>query len=160
MDLHDLDIGLAPFPDTGWTPWRCHGKVLQYMAIGIPTVASRIGILPEYIRDGEEGFLAGSDNDWIEKLGLLLHDAALRKRLGDQGRRRIQERDAAAVWAPRVRAIFEDVVAGAGGTRHDADPTTESSLKKQRKRGGMLSRPLLKLGGSQGRKGRESMAHW
>ncbi len=107
VDLHAIDVGLAPFPNTGWTPWRCHGKVLQYMAAGIPTVASRVGILPDYIRDGEEGFLAATDEEWVDRLAALLDDAALRRRLGANSRECVVEHYSAHVWAPRVREIFE-----------------------------------------------------
>jgi glycosyltransferase involved in cell wall biosynthesis len=106
-DLHDIDIGLAPFPETGWTPWRCHGKVLQYMALGTACVASRIGILPEYIADGATGYLAESEEEWEEKLSRLIEDAALRQRLGWAGRRHVEQHYSADLWAPRVRAILE-----------------------------------------------------
>jgi glycosyltransferase involved in cell wall biosynthesis len=106
-DLHPIDVGLAPFPDSGWTPWRCHGKVLQYMAAGIPTVASRIGILPDYIQDGATGFLASSEEEWIARLSLLIRDVALRRRLGLAARQRVEEHYSARGWAPRVRHILE-----------------------------------------------------
>lgn len=107
QDLLDMDIGLAPFPNTGWTPWRCHGKVLQYMAGGIPTVTSPIGILPEYIQDGVNGFLAGDDEQWIDRLARLSDDAALRRQIGLAGRATVEERFSADVWAPRVQEILE-----------------------------------------------------
>ena len=106
-----MDIGLAPFPDTGWTPWRCHGKVLQYMAAGIPTVTSNIGVLPDYIRDGENGFLAASDDEWFEKTTALIEDAGLRRRMGLAGRKTIEERFSARVWVPKVREIFTEAAA-------------------------------------------------
>jgi glycosyltransferase involved in cell wall biosynthesis len=105
-DLLGMDIGLAPFPDTGWTPWRCHGKVLQYMAAAVPTVASRIGILPDYIRDGENGFLAATEADWHDRLTRLADDRALRRRLGLAGRETVAGRFSVQVWAPRIRNIL------------------------------------------------------
>ena len=111
-DLHDIDIGLAPFPNEGWTPWRCHGKVLQYMAAGIPCVASRIGVLPEYIRDGENGFLADTEEEWHQKIAALIENENMRRRMGLAGRRTIEEKYSARVWAPRVREVLE---AAAGG---------------------------------------------
>jgi glycosyltransferase involved in cell wall biosynthesis len=108
VDLHAIDIGLGPFPDSGWTPWRCHGKVLQYMAAGIPTVASRIGILPDYIQEGREGFLASTDEEWVEKLSRLIEDVELRRAMGRQARQTIKERYTAEAWAPQVRSILED----------------------------------------------------
>jgi glycosyltransferase involved in cell wall biosynthesis len=111
-DLEPIDIGLGPFPDEGWTPWRCHGKVLQYMAAGIPTVASRIGILPDYIRDGEEGFLVSSEAEWLARLTTLIEDAELRRTMGAKARQVIDERYAAKVWAPRVGEILRSVLAG------------------------------------------------
>lgn len=109
VDLHEIDIGLGPFPDIGWTPWRCHGKVLQYMAAGIPCVASRIGILPDYIQDGVNGFLVESDKEWVDKLSRLIEDAELRKRMGQAGRRTIEERYSGEVWAQRIRQILQEV---------------------------------------------------
>lgn len=105
-DLLGMDVGLAPFPDSGWTPWRCHGKVLQYMAAGVPTVASRIGILPDYIRDGENGFLAGTEDEWLDRLDRLAGDPPLRRRVGLAGRETIAEQYSAQVWAPRVGDIL------------------------------------------------------
>jgi hypothetical protein len=106
-DLHEIDIGLAPFPDSGWTPWRCHGKVLQYMAAGIPTVASPIGIMPDYIRDGEEGYLPATEDEWTTRIATLLENGELRRRMGARGREVIGDRYSAHVWAPRVRAALE-----------------------------------------------------
>jgi glycosyltransferase involved in cell wall biosynthesis len=105
-DLSDADIGIAPFPDTGWTPWRCHGKVLQYMALGLPLVASSIGIVPDYVSDGVNGFLASSEADWTEKLSALIRNPELRARIGAEARRTIEERYSARIWAERVGEIF------------------------------------------------------
>lgn len=110
IDLHDADIGLAPFPNTGWTPWRCHGKILQYMAVGIPTIASPIGIIPDYIQDGVNGFLANSDQEWIEKISLLMESPSLRKKMGQAARETIKQRYSAEVWVPTIKEIFASVV--------------------------------------------------
>jgi glycosyltransferase involved in cell wall biosynthesis len=106
LDLDDVDIGLGPFPDSGWTPWRCHGKVLQYMALGIPCVVSRLGILPDYIDDGHNGMLAGESKEWVAKLKRLIDEVTLRRQLGSAGRKTIEERYSASVWAPRIAEIF------------------------------------------------------
>jgi glycosyltransferase involved in cell wall biosynthesis len=105
-DLADIDIGLAPFPNRGWTPWRCHGKVLQYMAAAIPTIASPIGIIPEYIQDGISGCLAGDETEWLKKLIRLIDDAEFRNHLGAEGRKVIQARYSAQMWAPQVGRIL------------------------------------------------------
>jgi glycosyltransferase involved in cell wall biosynthesis len=105
-DLVDIDIGLAPFPDRGWTPWRCHGKVLQYMAVAIPTVASPVGIIPDYIDDGVTGYLAADETEWLQKLIRLIDDAELRDRIGANGRDLVQTRYSAQMWAPHVGRIL------------------------------------------------------
>lgn len=110
-DLHAFDIGLAPFPNTGWTPWRCHGKVLQYMAVGVPTIASSIGILPDYINDGINGLLASTPDEWETKLAFLIRNRMMRRALGLAGRRTIEDGYSAQVWAPRVQQLFEAAVA-------------------------------------------------
>ena len=109
-DLADIDIGLAPFPDSGWTPWRCHGKVLQYMAARIPAVASNVGILPDYIEDGVTGYLPKNPAEWVERLEHLIDHPELRVALGSEGRARVEQRYSAQVWAPRVGEILRSAV--------------------------------------------------
>ena len=105
-DLADIDIGLAPFPNRGWTPWRCHGKVLQYMAAAIPAIATPIGIIPEYIRDGVSGCLATDETEWLQKLIRLIDDTELRDHIGAEGRKVVQARYSAQMWAPHVGRIL------------------------------------------------------
>jgi glycosyltransferase involved in cell wall biosynthesis len=111
-DLLGMDVGLAPFPNTGWTPWRCHGKVLQYMAAGIPPIASRLGILPDYIQDGENGYLASTNDEWLDRLGRLADSPDLRQQLGRAARQTIAEHFSVQVWAPRFRDILMRAVSG------------------------------------------------
>jgi glycosyltransferase involved in cell wall biosynthesis len=109
-DLRAIDIGVMPLPDDRWSRGKCGMKALQYMGLGISTVCSPVGVNSEIIRDGENGLIASSEDEWVEKLGLLLRSPRLRERLGRAGRATVEARYSAAVQAPRVFKIFESVV--------------------------------------------------
>ncbi|MFN3531873.1 MAG: glycosyltransferase family 4 protein [Candidatus Brocadia sp.] len=89
-DLHDIDIGLAPLPDHEWTKGKCATKLLQYLSVGIPAVCSPVGVHTEIIKEGRNGFFASSTQEWIEKIGLLIKDKALRERVGIKGRETVE----------------------------------------------------------------------
>lgn len=109
-DLEKIDIGLMPLPDDQWSKGKCGLKALQYMALGIPTICSPVGVNSTIIRDGENGFLADDKAEWIEKLKKLLHSAELRRKLGLAGRETVEKSYSAKSQAPRVFEIFESVV--------------------------------------------------
>ena len=109
-DLRPVDVGIMPLPDDPWSRGKCGLKALQYMALGLPTVCSPVGVNSVIIRDGENGMLASGDDEWVEKLSTLLGSAELRERLGRAGRATVEERYSAAAQAPRVRDIIESVV--------------------------------------------------
>jgi glycosyltransferase involved in cell wall biosynthesis len=111
-DLSRIDIGIMPLPGDPWTRLRSHLKVRQYMGLGIPCVVSPVGVNCELISDGENGFLARNDEEWIEKLTRLVDDPALRRKLGAAGRRTIEERYSAQRWAPRVLDLLRQAASG------------------------------------------------
>ncbi len=90
-DLSELDIGIMPLPDNEWTRGKCAMKGLQYMALEIPTIMSPVGINSEIIKDGENGFLASSTNEWVNKLVLLIENESARKKLGKAGRKTVEK---------------------------------------------------------------------
>jgi glycosyltransferase involved in cell wall biosynthesis len=100
--LSQVDIGLAPLPDTDWSRGKCGLKLIQYLALAIPAVASPVGVHPEMIEDGAQGFLAADDAAWERALGRLIEDAALRRTLGEAGRARVEERYSLRAVAPRL----------------------------------------------------------
>lgn len=108
-DLADIDIGLAPFTNSGWKPWACNVKVLQYMAAGIPVVASKVGIVPEYIQDGVSGFLVANENEWLDRIERLIDDPVLRSQVVLEGRKVVRTRYSAEVWADRLGRIFDEI---------------------------------------------------
>ena len=89
-ELQDFDIGLFPCSDIPKMKGKVSTKVLQYMAAGLPSVCSPIGV-PERIQDGINGFIVDSDGEWIEKLGLLMKDRDLRERIGKEARKTLLE---------------------------------------------------------------------
>jgi glycosyltransferase involved in cell wall biosynthesis len=91
-ELLHFDLGIMPMPDDEWARGKCALKALQYMAMGIPTVCSAVGANVEVIQHGENGLLAGTDEEWVSSLESLIANPALRKRLGLMGRRTVEER--------------------------------------------------------------------
>jgi len=85
-DLKRFDIGIMPLTDDEWSRGKGSYKLLQYMALGIPSVASPVGINTSLIKDGINGYLAKTPDEWESKLSLLINNDNLRKELGARAR--------------------------------------------------------------------------
>ena len=91
-ELNKVDIGIMPLPDDRWSCGKCGFKGIQYMALGIATVMSPVGVNTDIIEHGKNGFLASSDSEWIDCLSQLIESVELRQRLGEAARKTIDER--------------------------------------------------------------------
>jgi len=85
-ELQEFDIGIMPLPDDEWSRGKGGYKLLQYMAIGIPAIASPVGINSQLIGDDVNGFLVDNEDDWYKKFLILIDDAEKRKMLGANAR--------------------------------------------------------------------------
>ncbi len=90
-DLQEMDIGIMPLPEGKWEQMKSGYKILQYMAVGIPVVASGVGVNPILVKHGENGFIANTDWEWIRYLSMLLNDSNRRKQVGENGRRFVEK---------------------------------------------------------------------
>jgi glycosyltransferase involved in cell wall biosynthesis len=124
-DLEPCNIGIMPLPDDAWSKGKCGLKALQFMALGIPTICSPVGVNTHIIQDGENGFIADAEDEWVEKLAALIRSSELRDRLGSGGRATVEQKYSADVQAPRVFEIFQSVV-GAGDSEATARVTCPS----------------------------------
>ncbi|MGE0703952.1 MAG: glycosyltransferase family 4 protein [Vicinamibacterales bacterium] len=110
LDLAPADVGLMPLTDDEWSRGKCGLKALQYMALGIPPVVSPVGVNTRIVTHGVNGLHAASDDEWVEHVRQLLSDAELRRRLGKAARSAVDAHYSACVHAPRMAALFKDVV--------------------------------------------------
>ncbi len=113
--LSALDIGIMPLPDAPWERGKCGYKLIQYMASGLPVVASPVGVNSEIVSHGGNGFLADSLEEWVATLGTLATDAGLRTRMGAEGRRRVEQTYSLQVQAPRMARFFQEVIGEPAG---------------------------------------------
>ena len=86
-DLASAHIGIAPLPDNPFTRGKCGLKILQYMAAGLPVVASPVGVNADLVRDGVSGYTANDVDQWVDAILRLVADPDLRTRMGEEGRR-------------------------------------------------------------------------
>ena len=105
-----FDIGIMPLSNDEWTSGKCGLKAIQYMAMGLPVVASPVGVNTEIIQDGVNGFLAKDEKEWVEKLMLLIVNPALRKKIGAAGRKTVEEKYSVKILAPEYLRIIKDVI--------------------------------------------------
>ena len=108
-DLADANIGISWLPNDLWSQGKCGLKVLQYMAAGLPVVANPVGVQAGFVEPGVTGFWADSPDAWVDAIGRLVGDPALRHRLGRAGRRLV-ERDyhvqrGAELWLDVLRGL-------------------------------------------------------
>ncbi len=108
-DLRHFDVGIMPLPDTPRAAGKCALKAIQYMACGIPVVASPVGIAGEVI--GDAGLGARTPREWGDALAALLADADLRARLGQAGRERVDRHYSLRAVTPRIAALLRQAAA-------------------------------------------------
>ena len=108
--LQALDIGIMPLTDTPWARGKCGYKLIQYMACGIPVVASPVGVNCEIVEHGVNGFLAETNDEWRSAIRTLLRDPDLRRQMGAAGRKKVEEQFSLKVWGPRVVKMLQSVV--------------------------------------------------
>lgn len=85
-DLLSMDIGIMPLPEDPWANGKCGLKALQYMALEIPSVISPVGVNQIIVKDGVNGFLCRSADEWLMVLTRLVENSVLRKQVGRAGR--------------------------------------------------------------------------
>jgi len=113
-DLQAIDIGVYPLPLEEWVTGKSGLKAIQYMAFGIPCVATNVGTTPMLIRDGENGLLVRTEAEWLSALERLLDDPALRRRLGEQARKDAVANYSTQAVARDYRRVLASVVGDAG----------------------------------------------
>ncbi|NBW35228.1 MAG: glycosyltransferase family 1 protein [Cytophagia bacterium] len=90
-DLQKMDIGLMPLPDDEWAKGKCGFKALQYMALGIPPVISPVGVNNTIIQYGVNGFLADTEQEWLDVISKLIEGKELRKIIGVQASETVEK---------------------------------------------------------------------
>ena len=93
--------------------------VIEALAAERPVVATRVGGVPDVVRDGEDGFLveAGATDDLADRLGRLARDPALRARMGKKGRERVLPRYAVERLVDDVDELYRSLLSAGGGRR-------------------------------------------
>ena len=92
IDLLQLDIGVMPLTADVWSEGKCGFKLIQYYSLGIPALASPVGVNRFMIRSGETGFLCESESDWEDGLRQLIGSVELRAKMGQDGHARMKGR--------------------------------------------------------------------
>lgn len=90
-DLLKINIGIMPLPQDAWSEGKCGFKLIQYLALGIPAVASPVGVNKQIIDPGENGYLCETDSEWKTALVQLIRNVSLRKKMGQAGREKMLE---------------------------------------------------------------------
>ncbi len=91
-ELSEIDIGIMPLPNDEWAKGKCGLKGLQYMALGMATIMSPVGVNSEIIQDGENGMLATEVLEWVEKISALIDNDILREKCALNGRKTVEEK--------------------------------------------------------------------
>jgi glycosyltransferase involved in cell wall biosynthesis len=104
--INTFDIGVMPLPDTDWARGKCAFKLIQYMACGVPVVASPVGANKAVVRN-DCGILAGTVQEWTEAFRKL-RDAghARRQAMGEAGREHVEKEYSLARTLPRLADVL------------------------------------------------------
>jgi len=107
--IQTFDIGIMPLEDSPWEQGKCGYKLIQYMACGLPVVASPVGVNGKIVKHGANGFLAQNQQEWEQALCSLLNNQELRRKMGEKGRELVDTSYSTQAQTPRLEALMRDV---------------------------------------------------
>lgn len=104
-------IGIMPLADSLWERGKCGYKLIQYMACGLPVVASGVGVNPEIVQHDENGLIANTTDEWVSALSQLLASPILCAQMGAAGRRTVEREYCIQKTGPKIAQLLQ-VAAG------------------------------------------------
>lgn len=113
-EIQKLDIGLMPLHNLPFERGKCGYKLIQYMACGLPVIASPVGVNVSLIQQGKNGFLADAHEDWIKFLRYLGENTDQRERMGAYGRHIVEQSYCLQKTAPRLVELLEQFQSNLG----------------------------------------------
>ncbi|MCA9047278.1 MAG: glycosyltransferase, partial [Planctomycetaceae bacterium] len=112
----DFDIGIMPlFADQEWDKFKCPTKITQYMACGLPSVASPVGFTAEVTSHGVEGFHAATTAEWVVSLTNLIDSADLRQKMGRAAREKAVNVFSVEANSPKMLDVIRRAAEISGG---------------------------------------------
>jgi glycosyltransferase involved in cell wall biosynthesis len=107
--IQNFDIGIMPLLDAPWEKGKCGYKLIQYMACAKPVIASPIGVNQEIVKQGINGYLAVSVDEWVQAFRSLCVNQQSRLTMGKAGRDLVEKQYCLQVTAPRLAQMFYDI---------------------------------------------------
>lgn len=108
-NLASFAVGIMPLWDSLWTRGKCGYKILQYMGVGTAVVASAVGANNQIITPNENGFLARTEEDWINQIAALIENAKLRQSIGLHGRQLVESNYSLEGFAKKYVDLLHEV---------------------------------------------------
>lgn len=104
--LLSFDVGISPLENDPFSQGKCGFKLIQYMACGLPVVASPVGAQATIIQHGMDGFLAEAHQDWLTYLTKIKEERKLRVSLGRAGRKKVERHFCVQQIFPKLRSLM------------------------------------------------------
>lgn len=105
--IRTFDVGIMPLKDSPWEKGKCGYKLIQYMASGIPVIASPVGVNSEIVENNINGYLAKTVQDWEDKILYLHENRNLLQLLGAAGRKKVEETYSLQVTSNKLLQIVD-----------------------------------------------------
>ncbi|MDO8603576.1 MAG: glycosyltransferase family 4 protein [Candidatus Omnitrophota bacterium] len=108
-NFQSIDIGVYPILNDEWAKAKTPFKTIQYMSVGVPCVVSDVGANRDIIKDGVNGYLVRREEEWIDKISKLMEDSNLRKNIGLEGRKTVEDKFSLKVNSSNFLEIIKKV---------------------------------------------------
>jgi glycosyltransferase involved in cell wall biosynthesis len=108
--VQGMDVGLMPLSDTDWARGKCALKMLGYMAVGIPVIASPVGVNQKLFQQAAIGWPVVTQDDWYEALRQAFLDRALAGGFGVTGRQTVEAQYSIHSNVPLLAEVFKAVI--------------------------------------------------
>lgn len=109
-DLQKIDIGIYPLIKNNWALGKGALKAIQYMAIGLPVIATDFGTNSKVIKSNYSGILVNNEDDWVTALDHLISNPKERQRIGTNSRKEIIKNYSTEVQKIKYLDILNSVI--------------------------------------------------
>ena len=109
QSIAGMSIGLMPLDRSPWASGKCGYKLIQYLACGVPVIASPVGANRDIVVEGTNGLFAETPDDWAREIARLAKSPEWRLEMGARGRKMVRDTYSIQSAGPRLVRMIKDV---------------------------------------------------